>query len=220
MTVVSRGVEPTALLPVIDDVFRWSVWNEPRKLWFNAHLLEVGDARVVIDPVPISDEVGAALAARPPTVCVVTNRDHVRAAAELRARFGARVLVARGDARLIELAADGTVDDGDLVAGALRVVRVADAKTAGEIALHWPARSLLVLGDAAVGRPAGALSMLPDEKFPDPAKARAAVARLAALDVQVVLVGDGDDVLEGGSLALAALGSGPARAPAGAAPGC
>lgn len=220
MTVVSGGVQPTALLPVIDDVFRWSVWNEPRKLWFNAHLLEVGDVRVAVDPLPISEEVAGALAARPPALCVITNRDHVRGAAELRARFGAQVLVPRGDAHLIELAADGMLDDGDAVAGALRVVRVPDAKTAGEIALHWPARGLLVLGDAAVGRPAGSLSMLSDEKFPDPARARAGVARLAGLDVQMVLVGDGDDVLAGGSLALAALGPGPARAPAGGAPGC
>jgi glyoxylase-like metal-dependent hydrolase (beta-lactamase superfamily II) len=95
----------------------------------------------------------------------------------------------------------------------LHAVAVADAKTPGETALHWPARQLLVLGDAAVGRPAGALSMLPSDKFADLAAARAGVAQLAAIDPSIILVGDGEDLLAGGTAALRALGEGPARAP-------
>jgi glyoxylase-like metal-dependent hydrolase (beta-lactamase superfamily II) len=210
---------PTELVAVVDGVWRWSVWNEPRKLWFNGHLLRVGDAGVLVDPVPMSDAVARALGA--PAIVVVTNRDHARAAADARARFGAQLLVTRLDAEAAGLAADGTIDDGDTIAGELRVVRVADGKTPGEIALHWPARRLLVLGDAAIGRPPGALAMLPDDKLPDVARARAGVARLADLAPEVILVGDGADLLTGGAAALAALGAGPAKAPVGAgAPGC
>lgn len=210
---------PTELIAVVDGVWRWSVWNEPRKLWFNGHLLRVGGTAVLVDPVPISGAVAAGLGA--PALIVVTNRDHARAAAEARERFGARLLVSRRDAAATGLAADDTIDDGDLVAGELRVVRVADAKTEGELALHWPARRLLVLGDAAVGRPPGALAMLPDDKLPDVARARAGVARLAELAPEVILVGDGADILAGGTAALQALGAGPANAPLGAgAPGC
>ncbi len=216
------GMEPTPLVQVVDEVWRWSVWNEPRKLWFNGHLVRVGDASILIDPVPFSEELAEAIdeagARCSRWLCVVTNADHRRAAGDVRGRFGAQVLVPRGDAALLELAADDTLDDGDAV-GPLRIVRVAGAKTPGEIALHWPARKLLALGDAAVGRPSGALSMLPDEKFADVAAARAGVAALAALAVDLVLVGDGDDVLTGGAAALSALGPGPAKAPQGAA-GC
>jgi glyoxylase-like metal-dependent hydrolase (beta-lactamase superfamily II) len=211
--------EPTGLIAVVDGVWRWSVWNEPRKLWFNGHLLRVGDTAVLVDPVPMTDEVAAGLGT--PGIIVVTNRDHARSAAVARDRFGARLLVSRRDAAAAGLPADDTIDDGDVVAGELRVVRVADAKTEGELALYWPARRLLVLGDAAVGRPPGALAMLPADKLPDVARARAGVARLADLAPEVILVGDGADILAGGTAALAALGAGPAKAPVGAgAPGC
>jgi glyoxylase-like metal-dependent hydrolase (beta-lactamase superfamily II) len=211
--------EPTGLIPVVDGVSRWSVWNEPRKLWFNGHLLQVGGTAVLVDPVPMTDEVAAALGT--PAIIVVTNRDHARSAAVARARFGARLLVSRRDADASGLSADDTIDDGDVVAGELRVVRVADAKTEGELALHWPARRLLVLGDAAIGRPPGALAMLPDDKLPDVVRARAGVARLADLAPEVILVGDGADILAGGAAALTALGAGPAKAPLGVgAPGC
>ena len=218
-------MEPTALVPILDGVARWSVWNAPRSLWFNGHLLRIGDTGVLIDPVPLGPGVANAIASTARTVtswlCIVTNRDHERAAVDVQARFSARMLVSRGDAGQMSLRADDVVDDGDVVAGELQVVRVANAKTPGEIALHWPARRLLVLGDAAIGRPAGGLSMLPDEKFADAAAAREGVVRLAALGVEIVLVGDGEDILAGGTNALAGLGGGPARAPgAPGVPGC
>jgi glyoxylase-like metal-dependent hydrolase (beta-lactamase superfamily II) len=204
-------MEPTALIPVVDDVWRWSVWNEPRKLWFNGHLLRIGDAAILIDPVPAGEELAEAIedagARCGQWLCVVTNSDHRRAAAEARARFGAQVLVARGDAdrtELVELAPDDTLGDGDELAG-LRAIHLRDVKTPGEIALYWAARKLLVVGDAAIGRPSGALSMLAPSKFADHAAARASVAALAGLGPEIVLVGDGDDVLTGGAAALAAL---------------
>jgi glyoxylase-like metal-dependent hydrolase (beta-lactamase superfamily II) len=213
-------VEPTPLVAVLDGVYRWSVWNEPRKLWFNSYRLRVGDVEVVVDPLPMSADIERALSPSPPTICVITNRDHQRAAAALRVKFGARLLVPRSDADAIDLFHDGVLDDGDIVADELRVVAVAGGKTPGELALFWPARRMLIIGDAAIGRPAGSLSMLPDDKFADIAAARAGVAALAALDPEIILVGDGDSLLTGGAAALAALGHGPAKAPAPGVGGC
>jgi glyoxylase-like metal-dependent hydrolase (beta-lactamase superfamily II) len=214
---VESSPPPTSLIRVLDGIHRWSVWNEPRKLWFNGHLLQVGEAWVAVDPVELSDEVAAAIGAiGAPALCVITNRDHERAAAAFRERFGCRVLVPRDDAAAMALSPQAeSFAPGDVLAGELRAVAVADAKTPGETALHWPARRLLVLGDAAVGRPAGALTMLPADKFADLAAARAGVARLAAIerDLEIILVGDGEDLLTGGAAALRALGDGPARAP-------
>jgi glyoxylase-like metal-dependent hydrolase (beta-lactamase superfamily II) len=208
-------MEPTPLVRVIDGVYRWSVWNEPRKLWFNGHLLRVGDLAVLVDPVAAREDVCEAIEEASGrcdrTIVVVTNRDHTRAADDVRRRFGAEVWVAAGDADAIAaegLVADERIDDGDTI-GELCVVRVAGAKTAGEIAVHWPARKLVVLGDAARGKPPGALSLLPADKLPDVAAAQAGVVALGALGVDVVLVGDGDDVTAGGSAALAAVATTP-----------
>jgi glyoxylase-like metal-dependent hydrolase (beta-lactamase superfamily II) len=214
---------PTSLVSVLEGIHRWSVWNEPRKLWFNGHLLHVGEQWVAIDPVELSDEVVAAIEALgKPSLCVITNRDHERAAAAFGERFGARVVVPRHDAAAMAPAiAEHPFHPGDVLAGELRAIAVADAKSPGETALHWPARRLLVLGDAAVGRPAGALSMLPADKFADLPAARAGVAQLAELDIDILLVGDGEDLLTGGTAALHALREGPARAPFSAGkPGC
>jgi glyoxylase-like metal-dependent hydrolase (beta-lactamase superfamily II) len=218
-------MQPTPLLPVVDDVFRWSVWNEPRKLWFNGHALRMGGALVLVDPVEMSDEVVAALGAigtvgapgatgagLAPVLCVITNKDHERAGAQARERFGARVLVPSADAAAMTLAGDA-MEAGDELLPGLAAVAVADGKTPGETALYWRPRRLLILGDAAVGRPAGALSMLPSDRFADVEAARRGVARLAELEPVLILVGDGEDLLSGGAAALRALGQGPAKAP-------
>jgi glyoxylase-like metal-dependent hydrolase (beta-lactamase superfamily II) len=214
-------MQPTPLISVVDDVWRWSHWNEPRKLWFNGHLLRVGTIVIAIDPVDVSDEVaGAITAIGTPAIIVVTNRDHARATAACAARWGARVHVPAADAAAIGLAADRLLASGDAIGDELVALAVADAKTPGETALWWPRRRLMILGDAAIGRPSGALTMVPDDKLADPAKARAGVAALAERDVEIVLVGDGDDLLAGGAAAIRALAPGPARAPVGGAPGC
>ena len=218
---------PTELTAVTANVWRWSVWNEPRSMWFNGHLLLVGNSAVLVDPVAMSESVVAALRAASPTVmtwlCVLTNRDHVRAVEQARTEFTARVLVPKADATAMQLASDRQLEDEDVIANAIDVVAVAGGKSPGELALYWRAKKLLVLGDAAVGKPAGGLSMLPDDKFADITAARAGVAALAELGANVILVGDGDDILDGGAAALGALGNGPKKAPAAlksATPGC
>ena len=61
--------------------------------------------------------------------------------------------------------------------------------------LHWPERRLLVVGDALIGNPPGRLSLLPDKVMDDPAQLRRSVRALTALDLDVILVGDGAPVL-------------------------
>jgi glyoxylase-like metal-dependent hydrolase (beta-lactamase superfamily II) len=207
---------PTPLVPVVDEVWRWSEWNAPRQLWFNGHALRLADAFVLVDPVAMSEDVVDALrqAAGPAAswLCVITNRDHVRAAAQARALFDARILVPAADAAAIDLRADEELVEGLPIGGELTTVAVADGKSPGELALSWLSRRLVILGDAAVGK-AGGLAMLADDKFADVAAARRGVARLAALAPEIILVGDGDDLMSGGSAALEALGAGPAHGP-------
>ena len=86
------------------------------------------------------------------------------------------------------------------------VVVSVPGKSPGEIALHWPERRLLVVGDACVGNPPGALGLLPEKVMDDPAQLRRSLARLATeVDADVILVGDGAPILGGGGAALAAL---------------
>ncbi len=183
---------------LLDGVWTWSVFDEARQIDFNGYFVDTGTARALIDPVPWTPEVEGALERLgPPTDVIVTNKDHRRAAARARARFGAAVVVHALDRPLLDLAADRVVVDGDVVAGALRVVHLPDQKSPGEMALLWPARRALFLGDALWGKPAGRLCMLPPAKYADVAAARAGLRRLADLDVDAVLMGDGAPLLAG-----------------------
>ena len=50
-------------------------------------------------------------------------------------------------------------DNGEIFEG-LRVVHLQHGKSPGELALHWPNRKLLLLGDLVVEAPVGRLSLL------------------------------------------------------------
>ena len=56
-------------------------------------------------------------------------------------------------------------------------------------------RRLLVVGDAVIGNPPGQLSLLGEQVMDDPAKLRASLRKLAALDIDVLLPGDGTPIL-------------------------
>src|SRR5260370_8213431 len=105
---------------------------------------------------------------------VLTNRDQVRDGELFRTRFGAP-LVAGADemTQLAPIAIDEAVREGDLIAGALRVIHL-PGKSAGEIGLYFdPAHhgvsremgGILLLGDAIIGNPPGALSLIPEPKL-------------------------------------------------------
>jgi glyoxylase-like metal-dependent hydrolase (beta-lactamase superfamily II) len=168
----------------------------------------VRDARgnVCIDPVLPGDDELAALAREGVGTILLTNRNHGRAAALVRERTGARTLIHPADAAHARDA--GTPIDGDLQAGGrvgpFTVVGV-PGKSPGEVALHWPARRLLVVGDVVIGHPAGACGLLREQVMDDPPRLRASVRALLDLDFDALLVGDGTPILAGAKERLAAL---------------
>ncbi|HET8701389.1 MAG TPA: hypothetical protein VFL97_06960, partial [Nitrococcus sp.] len=74
----------------------------------------------------------------------------------------------------------------------------AAGKSPGEVALYWPERRLLLVGDAIISDPPGKCRLLPEAKLDDPAALRASVKRLCeTLDFDCLLVGDGEPILTG-----------------------
>jgi len=181
---------------LLDGVWTWSVFDEARQIDFNGYWVDTGSARALIDPVPFDEEALARLGS--PIEVILTNKDHRRSAAKARERFGAAVVAHALDRPLVDVPVDREFTDGDVLAGALRAIHLPDQKSPGETALYWAARRLLFLGDALWGKPAGALTMLPPAKYKDVAAARAGLQRLAALDVDAILMGDGAPILTGG----------------------
>lgn len=200
---------------LLPGVRTWSVFSQEKGYDFNGWHLDLGGARVLVDPVPFNPQVAAAIErAGRPDLILVTNKDHRRAAPEARERWGAPILAHALDAPLLGAPVDRTFADGELLAGALRVVHIPDLKSPGECALHWEARRILLLGDALVGDPPGRLRMLPAAKFADLAAAqRSLIARLGALPVEALLLGDGASIAAGAEPVLreALAGLAPAR---------
>jgi glyoxylase-like metal-dependent hydrolase (beta-lactamase superfamily II) len=127
----------------------------------------------------------------------LTNRNHSRAANKIRARTGARTAIHPADAphaRKEGAELDDGLQVGDKI-GPLVVVGAA-GKSPGEVALHWPERKILIVGDAVVGDPPGRCKLLPEKVVDDPSLLRASVRSLLALDFDILLVGDGAPILQ------------------------
>jgi glyoxylase-like metal-dependent hydrolase (beta-lactamase superfamily II) len=192
---------------LLPGIHVWHWFSERFKYDFNGTFVEHPGGNVVVDPVETDDATRAELSRRGVARIVLTNRNHFRDAARLREATGARVAAHPADAGFVR-ARGVTVDDelaaGDRV-GPFTVVAM-DGKSPGEIALHWPERRLLLIGDACVGNPPGQLGLLPPAAIDDRAALIRSLGRAAReLDVEVVLVGDGVPILSGGGAALATL---------------
>ena len=141
---------------IAPDIRTWAWFSTPHGYNFNGLLIAHPEGSICIDPVQASaDDVEEIVRARPARV-LLTNRNHVRAANLIRERTGARVAIHPADAAYAR-SQGASIDDelrvGERV-GPLVVVGVS-GKSPGEVALHWPDRKILIVGDAVIGNPPG-----------------------------------------------------------------
>jgi glyoxylase-like metal-dependent hydrolase (beta-lactamase superfamily II) len=194
---------------LLPNVLTWSWLSEPHGYDFNGTLFLCEPGNLCVDPVPPSDAVLERLEQEGVAQILITNRNHTRAANRVAERTGAHVAIHPADAghaRKQGAHIDAALQVGQRV-GPFTVVGV-PGKSPGEIALHDPARKLLVVGDAVIGNPPGALSLLPDRVVDDPAELRRSVRSLVALDFDVLVVGDGVSILHGAKQRLEELVAG------------
>jgi glyoxylase-like metal-dependent hydrolase (beta-lactamase superfamily II) len=183
---------------LLRGVLTWSWFSEPHGYDFNGTLFLHESGNLCVDPVPPSDAVLERLAQEGIAQILITNRNHTRAANRIAERTGAQVAIHPADAghaREQGAHIDAALEVGQQV-GSFTIVG-APGKSPGEVALHDPARGLLVVGDALIGNPPGALSLLPDRVVDDPAQLRDSVRALMALDFDALIVGDGVPILQG-----------------------
>lgn len=181
---------------IAGDILTWSWFSEPHGYNFNGYLVPGSAGNLCIDPVQPDDEVLNELARRGVARILLTNRNHVRAANLVRERTGGRTYIHPDDAahaRSQGAEIDGELHVGDKI-GPLAVVS-ASGKSPGEVALHWPERKILIVGDAVIGNPPGRCSLLREQVMDDPPRLRKSVAQLMTLDFDMLLVGDGVPIL-------------------------
>lgn len=190
----------------IPGAWMWSAWQPDRGISFNSYLFERDGGLVAIDPLPLDDasidtieRMGGIRA------IVVTNRDHERATQPLRDRFNAPVLAAEAEAGLLTIPIDATFQDGDEICADVFAIALPYGKTKGEVALHVPDAKAAVVGDALIGAPAGGLSLLPDAMLEDRTQFMRSLRRLWALQLQTLLLCDGQPLFGTADTALSEL---------------
>ena len=181
---------------IVPDIFTWAWFSEAHGYNFNGYLIRHSEGNLCIDPVPPSDESLADIARIGVASILLTNRNHSRAANVVRARTGARTFIHPDDAahaRSQGAEVDGELSIGETI-GPLTIVAV-PGKSPGEVALHWPEKTLLMVGDAVIGNPPGRCALLREKVMDDPARLRQSVRKLLDLDFDALLVGDGVSIL-------------------------
>ena len=180
------------------DIRTWPWFSTPHGYNFNGWLIAHPQGNICIDPVEASGADLEEIVRARPTQVLLTNRNHVRAANRVRERTGARVAIHPADADYAR--SQGAVIDDELRVGERvgpLVVVAAAGKSPGEVALHWPERRILIVGDAVIGNPPGRCGLLREQVMDDPAGLRESVRGLLAIDFDTLLVGDGVSILSG-----------------------
>ena len=195
---------------ILPGIFTWGSTYVDRPWDLNGYAITLNGCTILVDPpAPGEGDAPTFDLIRPITKVVLTNRDHVRDVQLFRTRYGVQ-LVAGADElpQFAPFAIDTPVREGDLISGALRVIDL-PGKSPGEIGLYFdPAHhavsremgGILLLGDAIIGNPPGALSLIPEPKLDDPSKLKRSLRKLLDYDFDVLLLCDGQPVLSGGKL--------------------
>jgi glyoxylase-like metal-dependent hydrolase (beta-lactamase superfamily II) len=198
---------------ILPGIFTWGSTYVDRPWDLNGYAITFAGCTVLVDPPqPQEDEWSGFNAMKPITKIVLTNRDHVRGAESFRTRFDARLVAGTDEVtQFAHLGIDEKVREGELIAGVLRVIHL-PGKSPGEIGLYFdPAHhtvsremgGIVLLGDAIIGNPPGALSLIPEAKLDDSSELKRSLRKLVDYDFEVLLLCDGQPVLSGGKQKLA-----------------
>lgn len=192
---------------ILPGIWQWSWFSDEKQLDFNGLLVTVGEHQILIDPPPMSGEVSAMVRHHAPIdYILITNRDHLREASTYQREFGCQLYLPEADAALMETQATKTYKDGELLPGGIWAVHLKDQKSPGESALFIDkGRGILIVGDALIGQPPGAVRLLSSEKYADVDKAKEGLRRLLKYDFDSLLVGDGVSILTGAKRQVAQL---------------
>ena len=187
---------------IVPDVQTWSVFAPDKGYAFNGYAVATEEGTVVIDPPePIEDGWEVVDMLEPFASVWITNRNHSRAAATFRERYGAIVCAHEADSERLEAGADRTVRGGEQLPGEIELIHV-PGKSPGEIAFHLPRSRALVVGDVVIGVPAGELSTYPDKVIDDREQLLRSAAKLLDYDFDALLLCDGESITTGGKQKL------------------
>ena len=109
----------------------WSVFQPDKGYAFNGFAIATEDGTVLIDPPePAEEGWGAIDMLGPFAGLYITNRNHSRAAAAFRERYGISVCAHEADADRLEAGADATVHGDERLPGDVQLIHVPASRPA------------------------------------------------------------------------------------------
>lgn len=185
--------------PLLPGIWQWAWFSDEKQIHFNGLLLTIGEHKILIDPPPMTvEDKMQCRRGEPVDYILVTNRDHARESGTLKQEFDCKLFVPEADAGEMDVSADKTYKDGELLPGGIWAIHLQDQKSPGESALFvQQGKGIMIVGDALIGREPGTVTMLPSEKYADSMKAKVALQRLTKYNFDTLLVGDGTNIMTG-----------------------
>ena len=189
---------------LLPGIWQWSWFSDEKQLDFNGLFLAVGEHKIVIDPPPMTAEASTHIRRQGALdYIIVTNRDHLREAATYQAEFRCQLQVPEADASQMDVKPTKTYKDGELLPGGIWAIHLKDQKSPGESALYiQQGKGVLIVGDALIGKPPGAVRLLPAERYGDVTRAKEGLRRLLKYNFDSILVGDGASIVFGAKQAV------------------
>jgi Metallo-beta-lactamase superfamily len=121
-----------AVKAIVRDVQTWSVFSERKGYAFNGYAVSTEHGTVLIDPPDPGEDGWLTVDLLEPFAGVwLTNRNHSRAAAAFRERYGLTVWAHQADADQLEVGPDKAVAGPTTITGAIEIVPV-PGKSPGE----------------------------------------------------------------------------------------
>ncbi|GJL80104.1 MAG: hypothetical protein NPINA01_30930 [Nitrospinaceae bacterium] len=195
---------------ILADIYTWSEFSDEKQLFFNGYYVVRNKESVIIDPPALHQagmlELEALMSDKddcPLKAIFLTNAHHDRTSRALSKKFSVPVCIHEEDALLLEFTPDKTFLDGESGPCGLKVIHLKDQKSPGESAFLFPDLKVLIVGDALIGKVPGKVNLLPPDKYRDVTLAKAGLGVLLDQNFEMLLVGDGNCILQGAKKVVA-----------------
>jgi glyoxylase-like metal-dependent hydrolase (beta-lactamase superfamily II) len=185
---------------VNDRLVFWQGYEPAAKVDLSSHACLTAQGWVLVDPIPLRDEVLAEFCGREKVAAIVlTNANHKRAAADYQKKTGARIFAhegARGEFPAGDVQWIKWIKDAEQVCG-LEAIHL-PGFVAGEIALHSPEDGgIMLMGDALVNLESTGFALLPDKYCDNPKAARESAQKLLQFSFELMTFAHGLPIIAG-----------------------
>ena len=187
---------PPDLFQLTPALWLWQAFDPAIKSDLFASALKTAGEIFLIDPIPLPvASLEAMVAGATVRAILLTNANHLRAAADFAHQFGSPILAAAGVPPEIESAKWKAIPAGGRIAAGVTAIPIEGAAV-GEVAFHFAEDGgTLVLGDALINFEPYGFSFLPPKYCADQRKMRGSLRQLLDWPCERLLFAHGPPIL-------------------------